>query len=394
MRPAARRAGGARPTVLVNLLWMVPGVVGGSEDSVTAALRALDGRAADELDVQLAVLGSFAAAHPDLADRRVVHVAPIDGSSKVRRVWEEQTWLARLAGRVGADVVHHAGGTVPVLHPGRVVLTLHDLQPLDMPQNFSWVKRTYLRAMIGRSARAASVVHVPSHFTGERAIELLGVDPGRIAVVPWSVRDVGAGARTGAGDGARSGQGESRVVPDRPFLLYPAITYPHKNHLVLLEAFARVDSDAVLVLTGAEGPEERSVRERMGRQDLRDRVLRLGRVPTADLDALYTAATALVFPSRYEGFGLPVLEAMSAGLPVVCAAAGSLPEVARDEDLIDPDDVTGWAAAMQSVLGMSDRDREARVDAGRRAAQRFDPERTAAGLVELYRAAMAPPEFS
>ena len=386
MTAAERQVVGARPTVLVNLLWMVPGVVGGSEDSVTAALRALDERAADGLDVQLAVLGSFAEAHPDLAERRVLHVAPIDGSSKVRRVWEEQTWLARLAGRVGADVVHHAGGTVPILHPGRVVLTLHDLQPLDMPQNFSWAKRSYLSAMIGRSARAAAVVHVPSRFTGERAVNLLGVDPRRVAVVPWSVRDVRAGARAGE----HRGPDGNRVVPDRPFLLYPAITYPHKNHLVLLDAFSRVDSDALLVLTGAEGPDEQLVRERIGRADLRGRVLRLGRVPTVDLDALYAAASALVFPSRYEGFGLPVLEAMSAGLPVVCASAGSLPEVAREEDLVDPDDVTGWAAAMQAVSTMSERDREARIDAGRRAAQRFDPERTAAGLVELYHSAMGP----
>ncbi len=365
--------------VLVNLLWMVPGIVGGSEDSIAAALRAIGDSAPDDMDIQLAVLGSFAAAHPDLAARWVVHEAPIDGSSKVRRVWEEQTWLARLTRRVGADVVHHAGGTVPLLHPGRVVLTVHDLQPLDMPQNFSRTKRTYLRGMVGRSARAASVVHVPSRFTGDRVIDLLGVDPDHVAVVPWSSREVGTEARDGAGP--------CLLVPDVPFLLYPAITYPHKNHMVLLEAFSRIGSNAVLVLTGGEGPDEAALRERIARADLRGRVLRPGRVPAEDLDTLYRAATALVFPSRYEGFGLPVLEAMSAGIPVIAADAGSLPEVARSEDLVAPDDVTGWAAAMQAVLAMSDRDREARVESGRRAAQRFHPERTAAGLVAAYRTA-------
>jgi glycosyltransferase involved in cell wall biosynthesis len=132
---------------------------------------------------------------------------------------------------------------------------------------------------------------------------------------------------------------------------------------------------------------EPRVLERIDELGLGDRVLRTGRVDQARLEALYAAATAVVVPSRYEGFGLPALEAMARECPVVVARSGSLPEVARPEDLVDADDVTAWAAAMQSVLTLTDRARTDRVGAGRRVVERFSPERTAAGLIEAYRAA-------
>jgi glycosyltransferase involved in cell wall biosynthesis len=262
---------GDRPdTVLVNLLWLVPGVVGGSEESVTDALRAVAAACPGDLRLRLAVLRPFLDAHPDLVEAFPTDVAELDGANKVRRVLTEQTWLASLARRVGADVVHHAGGTVPFVHPGAVVLTIQDLQPLDLPGNFSWVKRTYLRAMLGRSARAARVVCVPSEFTRSRVVELLGVTPEKVQVVPWTPRPAPAhGAATAAG----------AQVPAGPFLLYPAITYPHKNHLVLVEAFARLEGPAraaTLVLTGGSAATEDEVMARVDALGLRDRVLRTG----------------------------------------------------------------------------------------------------------------------
>lgn len=378
--------GTRRTSVLVNLTWLVPGVVGGSEQSTTNALRAVLADPSTDVDIRLAVLRPFLDAHPDLASALPCEVLELDGSDKMRRVIAEQSWLALVARRSGAQVVHHAGGVVPLVHPGRVVVTIHDLQPLDLAQNFSVLKRNYIRTMVGRSARSAEVVCVPSEFTRRRVVELLRVDPGRVHIVPWSVpAPPDAAAPAASGSSGTPARGD--VVP---YLLYPAITYAHKNHLMLLEAFALVAAatpEIRLVLTGGAGPLEGEVAAKVQSLGLSDRVERTGRVSDAELDDWFDSALAVVVPSTYEGFGLPVLEAMSRGLPVVAARAGALLEVARVEDLVAPDDVTAWASAMQAVVESSGSERAARVAAGRALAAAFTPQRTATALLDAYRRA-------
>ncbi len=381
--------------LLVNLLWLVPGRVGGSEESVTTMLRAL----ADELvpgefpEVHLALTPAVQAAHPDLAARFPVEVVDLDARSKPRRVLAEQTLLARAARRLGAEVVHHAGGIVPLSHPGQVVLTVHDLQPLDLPGNFTATKRTYVRAMVGRSARVARVVCVPSEFTRGRVGELLKVPAAQGVVVPWAAPPVpelpGHAAPYPAvrPDDGRPDPDLDDHVPTRPYFLWPAITYPHKNHQVLLAAFAELvgsGEDVELVLAGGLGPSEGDVISTVVKLGLTDRVRRTGRVPAPLLDRLYRSAAAVVVPSRYEGFGLPVVEAQVRGCPVVVADAGSLPEVADPADLVDPDDVAGWATAMQDVLRLTDAARAARADRGRALAAAFTPARTARAQLAAY----------
>lgn len=373
--------------VLVNLLWLVPGVVGGSEESTTDALRAvadaLDAQdASARIDLHLAVLLPFADAHPDLAARFPLHVLDQDGRDKRRRVLAEQTWLPATTRAIGAEVVHHAGGVLPLRHPARSVLTVHDLQPLDMPANFRMSKRIYIRSMAGRSVRGADVLTAPSDFTRDRLVAVLGASPERIEVVPWWVAPHTAPVA------------EPFPLPpglgDDPYFLYPAITYPHKQHVVLLEAFAllaRSHPEVRLVLTGGAASAEADVQARMRRADLDGRVLRTGRVPSEQLESLFAAATAVAVPSCYEGFGLPVLEAMVRGVPVIAAAAGSLPEVARSADLVAADDVDAWAAALGAVLSESPADRAQRIAAGHARAARFTPERTATGLLRAYRRA-------
>ena len=389
----------------MNLTWLVPGVVGGSEESTTDALRALAADLPADLEIHLAVLQPFVSAHPDLVESFSCHVLATSGSNKFARVLAEQTWLARLSRKIDAQVVHHAGGVVPLLHPGRVVLTIHDLQPLDLSQNFSTTKRLYLRLMLGRSAKAADVICVPSEFTSQRVIALLGVDQKRIRIVPWCLRampDVtgsSAHATTHATThhtthSEQSDSLEPSAVRAKleqrgsPYFLYPAVTYPHKNHLMLLDAFAVLRQSypqTSLVLTGAAGPMEESVQKRIGQLDLQEAVQRTGRVSAAELEDLYAGASAVVLPSLYEGFGLPALEAMARGCLVIGSDRGSLPEVLAAQDLVDPEDLTAWAAAMQAVLVMSDSQRATRREAGLSRAAAFSPARTAAALCDSYR---------
>ncbi|MFM7068808.1 MAG: glycosyltransferase family 4 protein, partial [Actinomycetes bacterium] len=179
-------------------------------------------------------------------------------------------------------------------------------------------------------------------------------------------------------------------IPTKPFFLWPAITYPHKNHVLLLRAFADVIAsgvDAELVLAGGHGPSEGDVISTIIKLGLQDRVRRTGRVPSDLLDRLYRAAAAVVVPSTYEGFGLPVVEAQVRGCPVIVANAGSLPEVADAKDLVDPHDVAGWAAAMGAVLECSPEQRRTRTERGRLRAAAFTPERTARAQLDAYRRA-------
>jgi glycosyltransferase involved in cell wall biosynthesis len=299
---------------------------------------------------------------------RALEVLADDGANKVRRVLAEQTWLARAARRCGAEVVHHAGGTVPFTHPGHVVLTIQDLQPLDMPRNFLG-GQAVLPAHDARSVRAgrrggpgAQRVH-PA--VGSSSCS--GSTPDRVHVVAWAARRPTSGPSIDLVAARAAG-----VVPDAPYLLYPAITYSHKNHRVLLEAVAQQlhgpARDSVLVLTGGSAGAEAEVAERIDTLGLTERVWRTGRVGQERLDALYAGASAVVVPSRYEGFGLPALEAMQRGCPVVVARAGSLPEVVGGG-------VLGRSRRCDSVDG---RHAGSPVDVGRRA-QRTGGARSRAG---------------
>ncbi|MCB1255775.1 MAG: glycosyltransferase family 4 protein [Microthrixaceae bacterium] len=378
--------------VLINLCWLVPGVVGGSEESTTDSIRALTGAAPPQMQIELAVLPTFLGAHPDLAESLRCHVAPFGVGSKATRIFAEQTWLAALSAREQPSLVHHAGGVVPLVHPRPVVLTIHDLQPLEHPENFSRAKRTYLNAMIGRSARAARIICVPSQFTARRVEELLGIERSRIVVVPWPVAQrsaahaVDSQGSSGAGFTPYPGW-----TTERRYILYPSITYPHKRHLLLLAAFAELQEshpNLDLVLTGGAAQMEDALTAETARLGLQSRVKRLGRVPFDQLEQLYAAASVVAIPSSYEGFGLPALEAMTEGVPLVAASAGSLPELLPADWTVGTDDPVAWAGAIEGVLQLDGPLLGARIDKGKEIAATFTPQRTASALLRAYRMAL------
>jgi glycosyltransferase involved in cell wall biosynthesis len=370
----------------VNLLWLVPGVVGGSEEYGVRLLDALADRGAGRpgLDVRLFVNRLMVDAHPGLVERYATTVAPVDGRSRPLRIAAESTWLAAEVRRQAIDVVHHLGGTMPVLRTAPGIVTVHDLQPLTRPEGFSATKRAYLRLTVGPSVRRARWVTSLSAWVRDDVVARCGVDPARTVVIP-----PGVDPRPPADPAQVAALRRRLGLGDRPFVLYPGITYAHKNHRTLVRSLAvlrdRGGPVPVAVLPGGSGDAETVLRDEVDRLGLRDVVRRPGRLPEDELWLLYGAAAALALPSRYEGFGLPVLEAMSVGCPVLAGHVCALPEVVDGGGvLLDPDDPVAWADAIGRLVA----DPAWRADLasrGRARAAAFTWDRAADLLDDLYR---------
>lgn len=365
--------------VAINLLWCVPGDVGGSEQYLA---RQLVGLAADPGVFQPTIycLPSFVDAHPELERSYPMVTSATAGHDRKRRIMAEHTWLARATR--SAELVHHGGGTAPLVGKRPIVLTIHDLQYETYPQYTSPTKLRYLRAVMPKSVARASVVAVPTEYVRSTVIDRFDVDPDRVVVVRHGIEpDLGRTARSDADLRREYGLGSGRV------LVLPAITHPHKGHEFLLRVMAAHwhDPDLRLVLLGGRGLADDSVERAIVDLELSNRVIRPGRVSDDDRDGLIRLADALVFPSRYEGFGAPVVEAMALGTPVVCSDQAALVEVVADAGLVLPLDRDAWAGALDHV----DAHRDQMCRDGLRRAETFTAVESGRGLAGAYRLAAA-----
>jgi glycosyltransferase involved in cell wall biosynthesis len=229
------------------------------------------------------------------------------------------------------------------------------------------------------SVRRATVIAVPSEYVRHTGIEAYGPAPASVVVVPHGVAPV-TGDPAARVEVVRARYG----IGDGPYVVLPAITHPHKGHRFLLDVLARTD-DLRLVLLGGRGAADVDVEAAIATLGLTPRVVRPGRVPDAERDAIVAGAEALVFPSEYEGFGAPVLEAMALGTPVICSDRASLPEVAGDAALVTPLDVEAWIAALAALPAR----RTDLVARGRARAATFSARHSAEALVGAYRLALS-----
>jgi alpha-1,3-rhamnosyl/mannosyltransferase len=366
--------------VAVNLMWCVPGDVGGSEQYLVRQLLGL-AECADASGVVLYGPPALATAHPHLAGAYPFVGAPVDGTRRWRRMISESGWLHRRT--ADARIVHHGGGTAPVRARRPYVLTIHDLQWLTYPRYFGRVKRAYLGATVPRSARGAAAVLVPSEYVRSTVVENLRVAPERVRVVPHGYEPALLEDVT-AEDELRARYG----LGGDPVLVYPAMTAPHKNHRFLLDLLATEWKGRALrlVLLGKAGAAEQQIADRIaGDDDLRARVVRPGRVSDADRNGLIALADALVFPSEYEGFGAPLIEAMALGTPVVCSDATCLPGVAAGAAIVLPLDRHAWSGVLDDVA----RRRAELVAAGRARAAAFTSCASGRALADAYAQVLA-----
>jgi len=291
--------------------------------------------------------------------------------------------LPPLLRRHGIELYHSTAYALPSAGVAGValVLTIFDLVPEIHPEAVTWRQRLAFRRAF-RSARLADRVVTISETTRNDLLERFPVEARRVSAIPIGVAPdlLQSGGETATGE----------LAP--PFMLYVGGLDPLKNVPFLLRVLERVrreERSMRLVVIGEEGPRLEALRAEAARLGLTAHLHLAGHLDDRRLAAAYRAATAFVFPSRYEGFGLPPVEAMAAGCPVVSTREGSLGEVLGDAALFAaPDDVEGWAGGILALL----RDvglRAGRVEAGRTRASGYTWERTARATLAVYEQAIA-----
>jgi glycosyltransferase involved in cell wall biosynthesis len=286
-----------------------------------------------------------------------------------RRVLWDQVLLPLQAARSGAALLHASAGTMPLLRTLPTIVTVHDLAWLRVQAHTRAYARAYFGAIQARAYRTAAAVVCDSQFSADEYRAL--VDPHANPTVVYPGVD------------ARFAAIERR--PDKaPFALVAGTVEERKNLLVLVETL-RALPQLRIVSVGPHTPYADTVRARAAELNVADRLDLRGYVTRDELDDLYARAACALVPSRYEGFGYALAEALCAGLPAIAARSSSLVEVAAGAvPLVDPDDVTGWTDAVRALL--ADRDRAEAGAASRRALHvaRFAWRKAALSTVEVY----------
>lgn len=358
----------------VNLLWCAHQRVGGSEEYLIRQLAGLQQVMSEHDDPEILCtvhLGRRLAEERCELKNFIQVVSRFDVDRRAIRIAIEHTALALVTR--DADLVHHGGGTLPIVRSSTpTVLTIHDLQFLRFPQYFSSSRRRYLQAMMPRSARAATTITTPTAYVADDVARSFSVDRKKIAVVPHGVPSLTA-------DPAEVQHQREALGNGQPLIVYPAITHPHKGHLRLITAMQRLP-DARLVLIGGVGSAEEKVLDAIATSPHPEQVIRMGRVSNEMRNLLIAAADVVAIPSEEEGFGAPVIEAMTLGTPVVCSDIGALREVAGNAAILvghEPELIAdGITQALES--------RDALVSAASTRARDFTLEASGSALRSAY----------
>ena len=358
--------------IAIDMRWMTPGSAGGLEQQARALVETLI--AIDRVNRYTLIVPSECRADFDLRGRRnfriVCRNSPAADARRLGRAlarrlgaalggsaarWPDRWALGDLH-RLDCELAYSFTGFInPELWELRHVIALPDIQHEFFPEFFSPAVQAERRRLFDQSLGRAAHICAMSEYTRRTLIERLGIPTGRISVTQLAA---GAAYRPPlAGSQAATAEtlGRRYGLEPRTYFFFPAHSWHHKNHATAIRALAslrdRFGVTMTLACAGSAREAQPELERLTGELGLTKQVRFLGYVEHADMPRLYQGAAALVFPSRFEGFGMPVLEAMACGTPVICADATSLPEVAGEAALcLPPLDVEGWADAMHRIV--------------------------------------------
>jgi glycosyltransferase involved in cell wall biosynthesis len=370
----------------LNLVFLVPGETGGMEVYARELIRELAGRSTLEL---VGFVNREAAAFPNpVGDGLLpVEVVPVNARDRVAWVAGEQWHLPRMATERGCEIVHSLASTAPLRGAFRRITTLHDLNYKLVPGAHFGVRGLGMRALVPAAAHRSHRLIVDAESTRQDLATHLGIPRSKVDVAPLGVRVPKAGHEATTEGELRARLG---LLPG-PLVLSLSAKRPHKNVARLLRAFAALGGELApsLVVPGYPTPHEAELAALARELGVADRVRLPGWLHQQDIEGLYRAATCVVYPSLYEGFGLPVLEAMARGVPVACSDRSSLPEVAGQAALLfDPENLDAIRSAVTRLL-KDPALRERLSSAGRERAACFTWARTAELTLESYERVLA-----
>ncbi|CCW35491.1 glycosyltransferase family 4 protein [Chthonomonas calidirosea] len=366
----------------INLLYLLPNHVGGTQ---TYAEGLIQGLASIDKDNEYCLFVNLEAENLQLTDAPNVRkvVCPVRASSRRARYLYEQLQLPQRIKREGIELLHSCGYVGPLWPACPHIVTVHDLNYIAFGNQMEASRRLMLAFLVPRIARRAARVIAVSEFTRQELIVHIGLKKEQICVIHEAPK-----ARPPCPK-QKLQEVRQQFGLDGPYLLAFSSLSPHKNIPFLLEGFSKIASiySYPLVLVGHTPPGS-EVEQKIEQLGLGDRVIRTGYVADDVVSALLDGATLFVFPSKYEGFGLPILEAQQAGVPVVCSQVASLPEVAGEGALyFDPHSQTSLLSALRTALD-DDSIRKALRQKGYANVARFSWKKAAEETLALYKAVL------
>jgi glycosyltransferase involved in cell wall biosynthesis len=372
------------PHIGLNLIFLVPDETGGMEIYARNLIDAL-GRVRPDLRLTAFVNRNAAGAAGPWRDIESVTV-PVDSRSRVKWVLAEQFLLPPMARRARVDLLHSPANLAPALGRYTRVLTVHDLIHRTFPEAHAGIRAKVLSVIMPLGIRRSHRLIADSRATRDDLITLLGQPADRIDVVPLGLSEPHPERALPEAE-----LREKLSLGDRTVALSLSAKRPHKNLMRLLDSLASIPAERrpVLVIPGYSTWHERELEAHARALGIEDDVRILGWVSEEEIEGLYALSALFVFPSYYEGFGLPVLEAMQRGVPVACSNRTSLPEVAGGAALMfDPDKPGEIAGAMERLLNDGAEAERLRA-AGYERARRFTWDETARLTAQSYERALS-----